>query len=109
MLWRARRNDWVSSGCRGRKRQFDEDASILELEIKKMEEHGKLLGNARADALLKMLVPDIAGRLCGDRGNGGGVHLLEALGDKTAPTLAHGSSPKLGWFTSSLATASPPT
>ena len=64
MLWRVRANDRVS-GDRGWQGHVADEALSLERKIQITIEGGYLLGSSNADALLKMWVPDIAGRLCG--------------------------------------------
>ena len=64
MLWRVKQDGWVDWD-RGRQRHFAEEAIVLERKIAALEPrpNGKLLGNAKADALLKGWVPDICARL----------------------------------------------
>ena len=63
MLWRVNLNGWVYSDT-GRQRHFEEEALVLERKIKALNQTSKLLGNPKADALLRSWVPDIAARLC---------------------------------------------
>lgn len=63
MLWRARWNGW-SSGDVGRMRQFQEDAAILEHDVRRLQPTvGGLLGDARADDLFRSWVPDVVAKL----------------------------------------------
>ena len=63
MLWRVRLNRWMSED-RSRQGHVAEEALTLERKTKGIDARGNLLGNPKADALLKVWVPDIAGRLC---------------------------------------------
>ena len=59
-LWRARQNGWANAQ-RGRARHFREQASLLEQDITALD--CRLLGNAKANSLLKSWAPDIVERL----------------------------------------------
>ncbi len=64
MLWRVRQGGWAALE-RGRDRHFAEEALVLERKIAALDPRprGMLLGHAKADALLKVWVPDIVDRL----------------------------------------------
>ena len=64
MLWRVKQKGWVDYD-RGRMRHFAEEGTKLQRKIAALEPRprGKLLGHARADALLQDWVPDICARL----------------------------------------------
>ena len=61
-LWRGRQDGWADAQ-RGRARHFREQAALLEKDIAAMASPCRLLGNAKANSLLRGLVPDIVGRL----------------------------------------------
>ena len=63
MLWRSRGNGWALRD-QGLQNHVDDEASRLEQNVKAIQATGSLLGDLKADDLLKTWVPDIAGRLC---------------------------------------------
>ena len=63
MLWRARWYGWVK-GDRGRARQFQEEEILLERGIRELPSpRAGILGDTKADALLRSWVPDLVATL----------------------------------------------
>ena len=62
MLWRFAQHGWAMAE-RGRHRQYDEDFAELLREIRKLGYADRLLGNAEANKLLQLWVPELAATL----------------------------------------------
>jgi hypothetical protein len=61
-LRRARQNDWADA--RGfRKRHFDEQEALLERDVKALGAPCRLLGNAKANSVLREVAPSLVARL----------------------------------------------
>ena len=54
--------EWVG-GDVGRNRHFQEEASLLERQVLDMGARGGLLGNAKADVMLRAWVPSLCDRV----------------------------------------------
>ena len=61
-LWRARQDGWATAQ-RGRARHFQEQATLLECDVKALGCRCKLLGHRKANSMLRSWVPDIIERL----------------------------------------------
>ena len=62
MLWRVHLNSWTAHE-RSRKRQLEEDQTILEQYVRQLRARGGLLGNVAADNLFSKWVPSLVARL----------------------------------------------
>jgi hypothetical protein len=61
-LWRARQTDWADA--RGfRKRHFEEQEALLERDVKALGAPCRLLGNAKANSVLREVAPSLVARL----------------------------------------------
>ena len=61
-LWRARQGGWANAQ-RGRARHFREQEVLLEGDVKALGSKCRLLGDHKANSMLKSWVPDIVARL----------------------------------------------
>ena len=61
-LWRARSRGW-SELKRGRARHFEEHELLLERDIRALEAPCQMLGNPKANALLREWAPAVVARL----------------------------------------------
>lgn len=61
-LWRARQGGWAQAQ-RGRARYFREQEDLIVREVQALGAPGQLLGNSKADALLRAWAPEVVERL----------------------------------------------